>query len=153
MDNGMGHGDTPMAPGSMSTDGSAASMTKMHTVFFWGREMEILFHGFPNGDLGLYVLSLFFVFLLAVAVEGLTVVGASKASTKPRAAWVARSGLHALRMGLAYLIMLSVMSYNAGIFFVTIAGHGVGFLLFRRPAAPQALNERAISSNTAPMKV
>ncbi|MBA0594575.1 hypothetical protein Gorai_011476 [Gossypium raimondii] len=38
--------------------------------------------------------------------------------------------LHAVRVGLAYLVMLAVMSFNGGVFLMAIAGHMLGFLLF-----------------------
>ena len=38
--------------------------------------------------------------------------------------------LHAIRIGLAYMVMLALMSFNGGVFLVAVAGHAVGFLVF-----------------------
>ena len=38
--------------------------------------------------------------------------------------------------GLAYLLMMSVMTFNLGIFFAAIAGFGVGSALFGRRSSP-----------------
>ena len=42
--------------------------------------------------------------------------------------------IYALRMGLVYLVMLSVMSYNLGVFIVAVAGHAAGFFLVKARA-------------------
>ncbi|GER57236.1 copper transporter [Striga asiatica] len=99
----------------------------MHTSFFWGKHVTILFDGWPGG-LGMYVLALAAVFLLAAAVEMLPAAAVSKQRGKPAAASAA---VHGLRMGLAYLVMLSVMSFNVGVFAAAVAGHAAGRLVAR----------------------
>ncbi|XP_043697220.1 copper transporter 1-like [Telopea speciosissima] len=106
-----------------------------HMTFFWGKQVEILFPGFPDHNVSLYVLSLFFVAVLAATVEVLKATEAGKQRESPRATWLRQSGLHMLRVGLTYMVMLSVMSYNAGIFLAAVAGHTVGFLVSTRPVA------------------
>lgn len=66
-----------MANGS-STGGGGGGMTNMnhphrmmmHMTFFWSKNTDILFSGWPGYDnLGMYVLALVVVFSLAVLVE------------------------------------------------------------------------------------
>lgn len=62
---------------------------------------------------------------------------------KPGAANSVWAGLtltvvHALRVGLAYMVMLAVMSFNVGVLLAAVFGHALGFLffgyrLFKRP--------------------
>lgn len=49
---------------------------------------------------------------------------------------IARGLSRLLLGGLAYLIMMSVMTFNLGIFFAAISGFGVGSALFGRRARP-----------------
>lgn len=106
-------------------------MMMMHMTFFWGTKSEILFSGWPGTRTGMYALALVFVFVLCVLVEWLTHRSRLLLPAKPGvAAGVLRSLLHALRMGLAYLAMLALMSFNVGVFLAAVAGHAVGFLAF-----------------------
>jgi copper transporter 1 len=38
--------------------------------------------------------------------------------------------MHAVSVGLAYMVMLAVMSFNGGVSIVAVAGHLVGFFFF-----------------------
>ncbi|KAF8010776.1 hypothetical protein BT93_J1424 [Corymbia citriodora subsp. variegata] len=109
-------------------------MAKMHMTFFWGTNSEILFSGWPGAQSGLYALALLFVFALCVLVEWLSHCRGHLLPAKPGvAAKVVRSLLHALRMGLAYLAMLALMSFNGGVFLAAVAGHALGFMVFAKP--------------------
>ncbi|XP_022730900.1 copper transporter 1-like [Durio zibethinus] len=103
----------------------------MHMTFFWGKNAEILFSGWPGTRTGMYVLALIVVFLLAFMVEWISHSQLIKpGSTRHVAAGLVQTLLHALRVGLAYLVMLAIMSFNGGVFLAAVAGHALGFLLF-----------------------
>nr|XP_009419914.2 PREDICTED: copper transporter 6-like [Musa acuminata subsp. malaccensis] len=97
----------------------------MHMTFFWGENVEILFSGWP-GDrgLGMYLLALLFVLAISALTDFLSTV------SRRRCGGMA-AVLHAVRMGLGYLVMLAVMSFNGGILVAAVAGHALGFLLSR----------------------
>ncbi|KAH6765648.1 Ctr copper transporter family [Perilla frutescens var. hirtella] len=127
-----------MPPPSPSTDGHGdhdhtmmGSMVMSHMTFYWGKNSEILFSGWPGTRTGMYVLALFLVFVLAFGVELLSwyVQRAEKAGGG-LAAGLFRTVVHGLRIGLAYLLMLAVMSFNVGVFVVAVVGHSLGFLVF-----------------------
>ncbi|KAK4374086.1 hypothetical protein RND71_004763 [Anisodus tanguticus] len=103
----------------------------MHMTFFWGGNAEILFSGWPgNNNIGMYIFALFVVFLIAFFVECLSHTNYIKESTNHVAAGLIQTALYGVRIGLAYLVMLAVMSFNGGIFLAAIAGHTLGFLVF-----------------------
>ncbi|XP_022842094.1 copper transporter 6-like [Olea europaea var. sylvestris] len=125
----------PMSPDSMYNNSMNMNDMAMHMNFFWGKDVVVLFDGWPNGRLGMYILALAFVFLLAVAVEILAAVPI-KPRMRPLSGGLLQAAVYAVRMALAYLIMLSVMSFNVGIFIVAVAGHAVGcFIVKYRPIA------------------
>ncbi|KAK3409929.1 copper transporter 1 [Eucalyptus grandis] len=104
-----------------------------HMTFFWGAHSEILFSGWPGNRSGMYALALLFVFFLCVFVEWLSHCRPFLPDKPGVAAGALRSLLHALRMGLAYLAMLALMSFNGGVFLAAIAGHLIGFMAFAKP--------------------
>ncbi|KAL2533809.1 Copper transporter 6 [Abeliophyllum distichum] len=120
------HGTMPMSPDSMYNNSMNMNDMAMHMAFFWGKDVTILFDGWPNGRLGMYILALAFVFLMAVAVEILTVTPSIKPGRRPLSGSLIQAAVYAVRMALAYLVMISVMSFNLGIFIVAVAGHTVG---------------------------
>lgn len=102
----------------------------MHMTFYWGKNAEILFNGWPGTHTGMYVLSIFLVFALAFMVEGLSRSRLIKARGNGVVSDVLLTVLHTVRMGIAYLVMLAVMSFNGGVFVAALAGHALGFLVF-----------------------
>ncbi|XP_052184667.1 copper transporter 1-like [Diospyros lotus] len=102
----------------------------MHMTFFWGKNAEILFSGWPGTDGGMYALALLVVFLLSFLVEWLAHWSFGKEGSNRVAVGVARTAVHAARVALAYIIMLAVMSFNVGVLLAAVAGHALGFFLF-----------------------
>ncbi|KAL3329690.1 hypothetical protein AABB24_033844, partial [Solanum stoloniferum] len=94
------HGD--MAPPAPASAVNNHHM--MHMTFFWGENAEILFSGWPGYN---------------------NIESANHVATG-----LIQTALYGIRIGLAYLVMLSVMSFNGGIFLAAIAGHTLGFLVF-----------------------
>ncbi|XP_042510706.1 copper transporter 1-like [Macadamia integrifolia] len=120
----------PADMASNGTGGMENHKMTMHMTFFWGKNAEILFSGWPGTRTGMYVLSLIVVFVLAVLVEWLSHSHFIKSRNNNFVAGLLQTLMHAVRMGLAYLVMLAVMSFNLGVFIAAVAGHALGFLLF-----------------------
>ncbi|KAI3760651.1 hypothetical protein L1987_51049 [Smallanthus sonchifolius] len=124
--------DTPM-PMPMANN-TMDGMT-MHMTFFWGKDVVMLFNDWPNGKLGMYILALAFVFVVAVAIEVLSDFHAIKKRASPLVSALAQALVYGVRMALAYLVMLSVMSYNIGVFISVVVGHAFGCFLVKYRAA------------------
>lgn len=130
------HHNIPSPP-SPAFNGSTGFMSTrrrkmmMHMTFFWGHSAEVLFSDWPGRhNPVMYALSLLCVFVLAVLVELLSHSSFFMPDAKGVAVGFLQTGLHTLRTGLSYLVMLAVMSFNGGVFLAVVAGHAVGFLLF-----------------------
>ncbi|XP_031286305.1 copper transporter 1-like [Pistacia vera] len=102
----------------------------MQRTFFWSKNSEILFSGWPGTSSGMYSLALIFVFILAVLVEWLSHCKLIKPESNQVVAGLFQTFLHAIRVGLTYLVILAIISFNGGIFLAAVAGHALGFLLF-----------------------
>ncbi|CAI9098340.1 OLC1v1034969C1 [Oldenlandia corymbosa var. corymbosa] len=133
----MDHGhdmQMPMSPDSMYNNNSSSMMKDMvmHMSFFWGKDVTVLFPGWPGHRLGIYILALIFVFFLAFAVEVLSYSPSpAKAGASPVVASLVFAVIYAFRMALAYMVMLAVMSFNLGVFIVAVAGHAAGYFLVK----------------------
>lgn len=143
----------PMTPPGAPMSNVTMKGMAMHTSFFWGSNVTILFQGWPDNNLGMYILSLAFVFLLSVAVEVLSVPPAVKPGTSPAVGGLTQSTVYALRMALAYMVMLSVMSFNLGVFIVAIAGHTLGFFVVKFRALSLASSQAAAATENNIPKV
>lgn len=131
---------------------SNASMKKnqmiMHMSFYWGKDAIVIFSGWPNQNLGMYVLALFCVFVLALSIEVLSSLSTVKPGTNPILGGLTQASIYALRMGFAYLVMLAVMSFNLGIFIAAVAGHAVGFFLIKTRALALTKSTDQTTSST-----
>ena len=130
MDHGHMHGGG-MEGTHTTTTMHHKKMMMMHMTFFWGENAEILFSGWPGtNNTGMYVLSLVVVFVLSLLVELLSHSNLISRNSSDVAAGIVQTLMHGLRMGLAYLVMLAVMSFNGGVFLAALFGHVVGFFFF-----------------------
>ncbi|KAL9415865.1 hypothetical protein AB3S75_039128 [Citrus x aurantiifolia] len=101
-----------------------------HLTFFWGTSTEILFPGWPGESFSCYILALIFVFMISLTVEWISHAKLIKSGTSNVASGTLRTLMYAFRIGLAYLVMLAVMSFNIGVLLAAVAGYSVGFLIF-----------------------
>lgn len=128
----------PAMDGNTSTNNSTGNnmtmtmmTTKMQMSFYWGKDAVVLFSGWPKESLGMYILAFFFIFLLAFAVEFLSHTPPNKLGKSPVVGASIQAVIYAFRTGLAYLVMLAVMSFNVGIFIAAVAGHTLGFFVVK----------------------
>uniref|UniRef100_A0A0E0C897 Copper transport protein n=1 Tax=Oryza meridionalis TaxID=40149 RepID=A0A0E0C897_9ORYZ len=133
----MGRHGMAMAMAPAAAGGAGRRKRYMHMTFYWGKNSEILFTGWPGASGGMYALALAAVFALAVLLEFLGSPRVQESSSgvggrRRRATAAATAGaVHAVRVGLAYLLMLALMSFNVGVLLAAVAGHAAGFLAFR----------------------
>lgn len=125
-----GHDMNGMAsPGQSGTDGTHNMV--MHMSFSWGKNVNILFTDWPGyNSSGMYVLALFVVFVLAMIVEWLSHSNIIKQGSNHVVAGFIQTLMHAIRVALAYIVMLAVMSFNGDVLLVAVTGHSLGFLIF-----------------------
>ncbi|GAB4833897.1 hypothetical protein Ancab_032144 [Ancistrocladus abbreviatus] len=134
------HAPRPSAPPPSNTVGSHKML--LHTAFFWGKDSQFLFPGWPGTSTAMYVVALLFVFALAVLVECLSHIQIIKPGSNRIAAGFFRTGLHAVRAGLHYLVILAVISYNGGVFIAALVGHCRWLCHFRKRAAEEVFRCR-----------
>lgn len=134
----------PMPPSNGTTN---MMMMNMQMSFYWGRKATVLFSGWPNNNLGMYILALLFVFFLAMAAEVLSNQPPIKRGTNPLLGGLIQSSVHFFRIVFVYLLMLAVMSFNVGIFIAVVVGHTLGFFIARSRAIAVANGEDHRSSS------
>lgn len=101
-------------------------------TFFWGKNSEILFTGWPGTNGGYYALAIIMSFFFALIVEWLNFCCLTKPRWSRKSIVFTRTVLYTLRTGLAALIMLALMSFNSGVFLAIVFGHVVGYIFFSR---------------------
>ncbi|CAN8278017.1 unnamed protein product [Cochlearia groenlandica] len=144
MDHNM-HNMPPPSSSSMANETKPHMMMMMHMTFFWGKNTEVLFSGWPGTSSGMYALCLVVVFFLAVITELLAhspILRGGGGSTSSRASGIVQTVVYTLRTGLSYLVMLAVMSFNGGVFIAAIGGFAVGFFLFGSTAFKKPSDDR-----------
>lgn len=126
-------------------------MPTMHVAFFWGHRVQVLFPNWPGNraGVGMYLLCLLVVLALAALVETLSAVSRGL-SRRRSSAVLLITGVHAAKMGLAYLVMLTVMSFNAGVLLAAVAGHAVGFLVARSGVLGRATRDDVAPNGAVP---
>ena len=94
----------------------------------------------------MYILAFFSMFLLAFGIEVLLVAPAAKfiISSKCMVGAFIHASVYAIKMGFAYMVMLSIMSFNLGIFIAAMAGHALGYFLVKARALTVA-NRREVN--------
>ncbi|PRQ43072.1 putative Ctr copper transporter [Rosa chinensis] len=123
--------DSMHAPPTPSFNRTSHRRTMMPMTFFWGGSTEVLFSGCPGrDDPVMYVMSLAFVFVLAVLAEWLSHCSFIKSSANNFEVGMWRTCLYTVRSGMSSLVMLAVMSFNGGVFLAAVGGHWLGFLAF-----------------------
>ncbi|KAL2336502.1 hypothetical protein Fmac_010948 [Flemingia macrophylla] len=113
----------------------------MMMSFYWGKDAIVLFRGWPDQSVGMYVLAILFVFFLAMATEVLANQPLVKPGTSPYVGGMLQATVHLFRVGFTYLVMLSVMSFNGGIFIAAVLGHSLGFFIAKSRALAMAHTE------------
>ena len=99
---------------------------KTHTTFFSGKTTE-------SQSIVSYILALSYVFSLCLVIEWLSNARLIKYCSNDNVkAGFLQTLLYGFRAALAYLVMLSVMSFDMGIILSAIAGYSIGFLVFNR---------------------
>ncbi|XP_052178922.1 copper transporter 1-like [Diospyros lotus] len=103
--------------------GGEAKMTmkQMDMAFSWGKNTE---------SQSSYIVELVSVFLLSILVESLSHTRFISSMTSRVGAGLLQTLMYGVRMALAYLVMLAVMSFNVGVLLVAVAGYSVGFFIF-----------------------
>jgi len=128
------HGMGGMAPSPPATNGTMGMMMHrkmmMHMTFFWGKDTDILFQNWPGGKSDMYVLALFVVFFMSLFLQLLSHTRFIKPGSNHITGALIKTLLFAFRVGLAYLVMLAIMSFNGGVFLVAVLGQTLGFLIF-----------------------
>lgn len=114
--------------------GMNMSQNNGQMTFYWGQATDILFPGWPGESATMYAIVLITIFLTSIFIEWLSHARVIKSHFNDAVAGMIQTLMYAARTGLAYLVMLAVMSFNIGVFIAAIAGYATGFMIFRSRA-------------------
>lgn len=103
----------------------------MHMTFYWGKDALILFTGWPGHNEDMYMLALLMVFFLALIGEFLGYCNRVMMKSNGATSGLAQTFVYTIRVGLGFMVMLALMSFNVGVFLAAVLGHAVGFFCFR----------------------
>ncbi|XP_074271661.1 copper transporter 5-like [Silene latifolia] len=125
----------------------------MHMTFYWGKKVTVLFDWWKTESWTSYALTLLVCFLFAVFYQymedrrlSFLAMAVAPPHQQPSIAapliprlgtrvgkWVrvATAVLVGVNSGIAYMLMLAVMSFNWGVLIAIVLGFGVGYFLFR----------------------
>ncbi|XP_019188867.1 PREDICTED: copper transporter 5.1-like [Ipomoea nil] len=128
----------------------------MHMTFYWGKNVTVLFDFWKTDSWTSYALTLIACFVFSVFYQFMEdrrlrfklVSSLGAAKNKPdsvdtplllgsvvgggwKAARFAGALLFGVNSAIGYLLMLAVMSFNAGVFIAVVVGLGAGYLVFR----------------------
>ena len=78
----------------------------------------------------MYVIALIVVLVMAIIMEWLSHCQLIKPRSTHVTAGLVQTLLHAVRISLAYMVMVALMVFNGGVFLVAVAGQVVRFLVF-----------------------
>ncbi|KAJ9694844.1 hypothetical protein PVL29_010359 [Vitis rotundifolia] len=102
--------------------------TAAHSTFWFGRtNVMILFPGWPAHTLSHFYLALFVAFMLALLADFYALSSVFEPKLAPKRL-LSHATTYCLRMYLTYLVILSVVTFNIGVFLAVIAGHVIGYL-------------------------
>ncbi|CAI9755759.1 unnamed protein product [Fraxinus pennsylvanica] len=130
----------------------------MHMTFYWGKKVTILFDSWKTDSWTSYLLSLLACFLVSVFYQYMEdrrlrfKLLSAKTQKSPSGSadlnspllfskFTSRGGKWASRFAgailfgvdsaIGYLLMLAIMSFNAGVFIAVVVGLAIGYLVFR----------------------
>jgi len=126
----------------------------MHMTFYWSRKVTLLIDSWKTGDWTEYLLTLLACLVVSAFYQfienrriRLKIIGTGKpfpaeietpllrrrltGNGAKLGVKVAGAFLFGLSSAIGYLLMLSVMSFNGGVFVAIVVGLAVGYFLFR----------------------
>lgn len=144
-----------------NNNAAAGDMVPMYRHFYFGYKVQLLFYEWTPHRPVTYALTLAAVLILALFYEwfgdlrrrslelleaGPYTIGYGEQSKRPgllrhrHVRLLVVTLAYTLHSAAAYLLMLVVMSFNAGVFLSVLAGLAIGFFLFRvnhlKPSSP-----------------